>query len=508
MSKSIIIIGNGIAGLAAGCYAQMNGYRSQIFEMHKQPGGLCTAWERKEYIFDGCLHYLFGSGEGQPFNQIWHELGAVQGRKMINHEEFMRVKDYTGDLSGGGKELIAYVDPDRLAAHMKELSPVDSKLIDQFAEGIRQFMHFDLSLIQAKPRSLMTLSDYLNLMMKMAPFLEPLAHWGFLSAQEFADKFQDSFLRRAIPSLFGWPEIPMMAGLAMLAYTYTGNAAFPAGASLDFARAVEKRYIDLGGEIRYRAQVEKILVEEDRAVGIRLYSDEEYRADYIISAADGRNTIFEMLGGNYTNQKIKRMYDGHVPLYSQVQISLGVNRDFSHESHWVTYLLDKPILIAGEEHYNISVSHYCYDPSLAPAGKSVLIALLRSRYGYWQRIYGHQLYDTEQDQVSDIIIDFLETLYPGLRQDIEVIDEATPLSYERYTGNWQGSSCGWLLTKETMPLLVTGVSKQLPGLKNFYLAGQWVEPGGTVPLSANSGRNVMQLICHEDGKDFHTSLPE
>ena len=64
LEKSIIIIGGGIAGLAAGCYAQMNGYRTQIFELHFLPGGLCTAWERGPYVFDGCIHYLFGSGPG------------------------------------------------------------------------------------------------------------------------------------------------------------------------------------------------------------------------------------------------------------------------------------------------------------------------------------------------------------------------------------------------------------------------------------------------------------
>ncbi len=74
--KSIIIIGAGIAGLTAGCYAQMNGYRSQIFELYDLPGGLCTAWERRDYVFDGCIHYLLGSGEGQPFNSLWEELGA------------------------------------------------------------------------------------------------------------------------------------------------------------------------------------------------------------------------------------------------------------------------------------------------------------------------------------------------------------------------------------------------------------------------------------------------
>ena len=130
--KSIIIIGAGIAGLAAGCYGQMNGYDTQIFELHDRPGGLCTAWERKGYTFDGCIHYLFGSGRGQPYNQVWQELGAVQGRPMIDHEKFMEIVD------PAGQRLIVYSDPERLAAHMKALSPEDAELIDALAGGRRR----------------------------------------------------------------------------------------------------------------------------------------------------------------------------------------------------------------------------------------------------------------------------------------------------------------------------------------------------------------------------------
>ena len=72
--KRIIIIGAGVAGLATGCYAQMNGYSSHIFEMHDLPGGLCTAWERRGYVFDGCIHYLYGSGPGQP-TPLWGNWG-------------------------------------------------------------------------------------------------------------------------------------------------------------------------------------------------------------------------------------------------------------------------------------------------------------------------------------------------------------------------------------------------------------------------------------------------
>jgi phytoene dehydrogenase-like protein len=512
MGKSVIIIGAGIAGLAAGCYAQMNGYQSQIFELHNLPGGLCTAWERGnpaagEYVFDGCIHYLFGSGAGQPFHALWEELGAVQGRRMISHEEFMRV------AGPGGETLTVYTDPDRLEAHMRELAPRDAALSSALAQGVRQFASFDMSLLQQKPKSLMGPLDWARLGRQMMPFVGPLARWGLVSAQDFADRFKDPFLRRAVPQMFAWPDIPMMAGLSLLSYMHTGNAAFPAGASLEFARAIERRYLALGGQINYRAQVEKILTEADgrgrqRAVGVRLYDDRIFRADVVISAADGRGTLFDMLGEAFVSHALRERYtEGALPVHSQLQVSLGVNRDFSAEPHWVTHLLDRPLTIAGEDRYEVGVKHYCFDPSLAPAGKSVLIAMLTTHYGYWQRIYGRRLYDSEQTQVSDIVLDYLETLYPGIRADIEIRDEATPLSYERYTGNWQGSSCGWLLTKKTMPMMLLGMRKTLPGLQNFYMAGQWVEPGGSVPIVAMSGRNVIQMLCHADGKPFVALKP-
>jgi phytoene dehydrogenase-like protein len=56
--KTMIIIGAGVGGLATGCYAQIDSYHTQIFEMHSLPGGSCTAWRRKGYTFDGCIHHL------------------------------------------------------------------------------------------------------------------------------------------------------------------------------------------------------------------------------------------------------------------------------------------------------------------------------------------------------------------------------------------------------------------------------------------------------------------
>jgi phytoene dehydrogenase-like protein len=51
------------------------------------------------------------------------------------------------------------------------------------------------------------------------------------------------------------------------------------------------------------------------------------------------------------------------------------------------------------------------------------------------------------------------------------------------------------------------MSKTLPGLDNFHMAGQWVEPGGSLPVTAMSGRNVRQVICKQDKKEFVASTP-
>ncbi len=497
MSKSIIIVGAGIAGLAAGCYGQRNGYQTEIYELHDLPGGLCTAWERKGYVFDGCIHYLFGSAPGMPFNQVWADLGIGGDYPMLHHTEFIRVAD-----QASGRTLIAYSDPDRLAAHLKELAPADADHADELADGVRAFAAFDMASMQTRPRSLMGPTEFLELGKRMTPFLMPLIKWGGLSAEDYAQRWRDPFLRRAIPQMFAWPEIPMMAGLALLAYMQQGNAGFPAGGSLAFAQAIERRYLELGGVIHYKNQVQRVLVEEDRAVGVRLYDDSEHRADYVVGAADGRGAIFDWLEGRYVDKGLRQRYDGSLPIQSQVQVSYGVRRDLSADPHWVTYLLDKPVTIAGLERTEIGVKHYCFDPSLAPPGCSAVVVMLKSPYSYWQRIYGRKLYDMEQLQVADQVLDFLETLYPGLRADVEVTDVATPLSFERYTGNWQGATCGFLLTKATMRMMIQGVDKTLPGLSNFYMAGQWVEPGGSVPTAAMSGRQAIQLICAVDGKEF------
>src|SRR5512136_2433380 len=120
----MIIVGAGIAGLSAGCYAQMNGFHTQIFEMHNLPGGQCTAWKRNRFVFDGCIHHLAGCKPGSSLYSMWQELGILPNQPIIFPEHICRVEDEKG------KCFNVYTDLDRLKQHMLELSPSDMEIIN------------------------------------------------------------------------------------------------------------------------------------------------------------------------------------------------------------------------------------------------------------------------------------------------------------------------------------------------------------------------------------------
>ena len=80
----------------------------------------------------------------------------------------------------------------------------------------------------------------------------------------------------------------------------------------------------------------------------------------------------------------------------------------------------------------------------------------------------------------------------------------TPLTFSNNARAWRGAFEGWLPSSN----IFTHVPKTLPGLQRFYLAGQWVEPGGGVPTATMSGRHVVEIICAAQGRQFRASVAE
>lgn len=495
--KSMIIIGAGFAGLAAGIYGRLNGYNTQIFEMHNQPGGLCTSWKRKDYTFDACIHWLVGSSPDSPHNKMWLETGVAQGREFVYADEYCRCE------GADGRTVIFYADIDRLESHLLDLSPQDEKVIREFTDGIRMCTAFDFP------------SEYDPLLVRMkksvASLLAYVKHgrafrdWTKVTGEVFANRFRNPLLKEAFKEI--WiPEFSVVFMLFTFAWLHKRNAGYPIGGSLPMSKALEARYLALGGVLHYNKKVARVLTTDDRATGIRLVDGTEIAAARVISAADGHATLYRMLDGKYLDRATREPYENWPAFPSLLFISLGVNRRFDEIPFTVSgisFRLKEPVMIADKLCERLPVHIYNQDPTMAPEGKTAVTIMLDSDYEYWKNLeQDRNLYVQKKDEIAAQVIRLLEQRFPGISDQVEVTDVATPVTFERYTGNWKGSFEGWLITPDNAYTITKPMPQTVPGLKNFYMCGQWVEPGGGLPTSIISARRLLKKICREDGRRF------
>ncbi len=494
MAKSIIIIGGGLTGLSAGCYGQMNGYQTSIFEMADKAGGVCTAWQRNGYTIDGAMNWIKGTMPGTCFYNFWHELGAAPDWKIYHYDLYTITEDKNH------KVFTLYCDADRFEPYLLEMAPEDRAAIQEFTQAI----HISSSYAAPvdKPVELWDDADRVKTAQtEPARFL--MQKWSEVTFVDFAQRLKNPDLRAAF-SYFGL--FPMVRFIELLGLLHSKSAGYVIGGALALVQPIEKRYRQLGGKINFNARVAKILVENDKADGIRLADGTEYRADYVISAGDGRTVIFEMLGGKYIDAVVKNRYESPHLSAPIVYVALGANRAFDDvppSSNGLHYPLVKPIVIAGKPRNNINVLIYNFDPTLAPQGKNLVVVQYPTMdYHYWRTLRQDAArYRAEKDRIADEVIAGLEQRFPGISKQVEMRDVATPMTWEHYTGNWQGAYAGW------MSGAAGNINKTLPGLDNFYMAGQWVNPGGGMPAAVMSGNHTIQFICRKDNRPFVTSTP-
>ncbi len=500
-SKKVIIIGAGIAGMSAGCYLQMNGYETEIFESHGSPGGLCTSWKRKGYTIDGCIHGLVGSNPSHPWYALWDEIIDM------DEIQFYNSPVTRGIVCKNGQIFYEYSDLNALQNYMEQISPEDKKPIRDFIKGIRKLKKINVfDLMGKKPREFFNVWDYLK-MLKLLPGLFTMKKWFNVSLADFGDRFINPFLKEAV-SQFASPVLFEMLVLSEMDQKRSG---YPIGGSLYFSKLLEKSYLELGGKIHYNVQVVKINVisdeesQTDRATGITLETGELYEADIVISASDGYTTIFKMLDGKYVDQEILNLYEEMDLNPSRVLIHLGVNKKLKDLPDTIKLVLETPYKLADGSFFEaLDIRVFNFDPTLTPEGKTLIeVALEIKNYDFWAKLRteDRNAYRDLKEKIAKDIIEILSDCLVDIKMSVEMVDVATPATFNRYTNNLHGSIQGW--ANENI-FAMKKVKKELPNLGNFYMIGHWVQPGGGVPTAFLSGRHVTQIICKRDKKKFQT----
>ena len=495
----IVIIGGGIAGLSCGCYLQMNGLQTEILEAGLLPGGLCTAWHRGPYVFDGCLRWLLGTNPSSAFHQIWTELGAIAGREILSHDEVMRIE------GPDGQTLSVPADLDDLSREFKRIAPEDSGLIDQLVRAARRCAPLEPPL--EKPLELMTHLEKMRTGLRYLPMLPVILKWKSLPITTYTARYRNRFLRDALMIIAGDKRMSALVLVMVLGLKSRKNTAFVSGGSWAFAQAVADRYARLGGVVRYKTRVTSVTVQNNRATGVQCADGSIVPAPTVVSCADGHTTIFKMLGGRFVDKKILDLYHSCELFPAIIQVSLGINTTFRDAPHTLNLPLGLPLSVDDEtRHDRLEVETFGSNSGLCPEGKTVMTVRLPTIYEFWIALKkdNPSRYRAEKRRIVSEVIGILDRRFPGLAGRLECSDIATPATYVRYTGNWKGSYEGWLPTPR---ILGRRIACTLPRLEDFYMAGHWVVAGGGLPSAALSGRYVAQIICARNGKTFVPTQP-
>jgi len=493
MAKKIVIIGGGVAGLSAGIYASLNGFDAEIIEMHSITGGQCTAWDRKGYRFDYCLHWLVGTRNG-TFNDIWRETDVINNNvEIIDHEVHTKI------TSEDGKEFIIYTDLNRWEQYLINFAPEDEKKIKKMCSDMRRS-----SFLQpfSDPPGLRKFGQTITSMFGMMPIMTLLMKYGHKSCDEYFRKlgFKNDSLKYFLNSIFGSIDFSALAFIMMFAWFNQKNAGYLIGGSLPLAQRMTKKYIDLGGKLRTKSKVSEIVVENNKAQGVILSDGTEINADYVISAADGYSTIFKMLGGKYLNKKISNAYKNWKLFNPIVQVSFGIAKIIDSKVPSESWLMKDQVIGRTKTINGYSIMNYCFDRTMAPEGKSVIVMRFESPWELWKDIDPLE-YKNEKEQIEKESKVILEKHYPGISAFIEVCDVATPVTDVNYTGVWKGAYEGFLPSSKN---LMDNLKPTLPDLKNFYMAGQWLSPGGGLPPAGQTGKWAIQFICKKEKIIFKT----
>lgn len=492
-SKKIVIVGGGIAGLSAGIYGRLAGYDVDIYEKNPIAGGQCMGWNRKGCHIDNCIHWLTGTREGTSLRKVWETVGALdKNTKFADCDSF-----YTS--IAGGVRVTLWKDLERTEKELLQLSPNDEEEIKKFITHVKYAAECEMP--TEKPMDAMGFTDYIRMAGSMANMPKVMKEYGSIDLEELSGRFQHPALK-ALFTDYMPKEYVASSFLVSYASIVSGNGEIPLGGSLAMAQRMGKRFQDLGGRLHCNTPVSRILIEKEKAVGIETPDKKTMRADYVISSVDTMEMFGRLIGKNYMDRRWRSCYGNNekYPLFTAVQAAFVVERK-RYAGKGTIFFDCAPFETGGKKVERISVKSYEYEPDFAPIGKTVLqvnVPQFDREYFYWKGLTREE-YEKQKKETIKAIEERLLTQFPGLQGHMEFLDCWTPLTYERYCNAYHGAYMGFITRKDVKSFRVKGTVK---GIKNLYIASQWIMAPGGLPVAVTAGKFAVWRIVRKDKKQM------
>jgi len=509
----VVIVGAGHNGLASSCVLARRGLRVLVLERREVVGGMCVTEEIfKNFRYDmGCVYpYWIKQSVVDEFQLEKRGLEFIDtggitytaifpdGAYLTFYEDDMKTADEIKKFSE--RDAQAYVDLVRFWRKFKptidtlltSLPPLD--LINDFAKPLPVKLAF-LKMFGRLPPGL----DNLLELVKDPANLEAMAEFLFKSTGTMLDElFESEYVKAALVpeslevSLSGPSSAPMSALVwRIMMKERTGRVK---GGMGNFTIALQRAAEDAGANIRTGAEVEKILVKDGTAYGVKLKSGEEIQAKIIASNADPHRTFLGLVGEKEldgpTLEKIRR--------FKLVASGLRLNYALSRkpafpipEERRVAAVMFCPSFDYAERAFAEAILGNppkrplllldvptVTDNTLAPPGKHILQAwvnptVYEPKQGSWDAIK-----ESYVDNLTDLIGEFT----PDFRSSILHSFIQTPTDFERrfYAtgGDVEHGDFSWYQQLWFRPMI--GCHDGRTPIRNLYIVGAGIHPGGGV----------------------------
>ncbi|GAA3943798.1 NAD(P)/FAD-dependent oxidoreductase [Litoribacillus peritrichatus] len=493
----VIVIGAGNAGLTAAVSAQRNGARTLLLERHNIPGGCATSFVRGNFEFEVALHQLSGMGtDEKPFilRQIFEKLGIMDKIEVVHEGELYRI------IMPGEFDVTLPASWSGLRKTLVETYPSEADNIPKFLTLCEKVTMEAFMMLPKAQKA----ND--EAMLKAA--CPNYVKYGLRPFKDVLDEFfNDEDLKTVIAAYWcyiGLPpkDIPFQ-DMAMMLYAYAAfKPSHIKGGSQAVSSALLESFLEAGGEVRFNCGAEKILTEGKQVRGVRTEHGETFTCGSVISNASPIHTFNEMLDFEQPPEEIandmksRRLGTSAFVLYIGLDCSpedIGVTA----ASTFITDDRDEEVAHKNMEgmtppcHTMLTCYNYD-DPSFAPEGKSAL-SLLCLQYGEpWENIPAEEYAKTKYE-FADHLIEHAERVFPGIREHIEEVEVATPLTMMRYLNTPGGAIYGFRQNIQEGGLF----RERMNAVQGLFMAGCWNGMGGFQPtymIGESTGRAAVKHI--------------
>jgi prolycopene isomerase len=483
-----IVIGAGNAGLTAAATLQRAGARTLLVERHNVPGGCATSFRRGRFEFEVALHQL--SGIGTPAQQTPLR-GLLENLDVADKLDFVQEDDLYRAVVPGVADVRLPADWAGAAESIETAFPGNRARVEKFFDLVRRVSYGQIAARRGLPAEKVDPVVFRN---------------GLRTTKDVLDEHFDDNRVKAMLGIY-WsylgqpPSVLPFQDFALTLFVYFEFKPWHLrGGSQALSSALLDSFQAAGGQVRFNMAIEAILTHHGAVVGVRLSDGEEITAPDVVSNAS-TPTTYGMLDPSIVPPAIRKDLGTRRVGVSGFVMHMGLaatpaELGFTNSTSFVCADMDDDRTFASMHTLKparmICATSYDVAPiGFAPPGASHVSLMTLQYADAWDNVAPKD-YAAAKFAYAQSLLDLLETMTPGVRDTIEEVDVATPLTMMRYLGHPGGAIYGYDQDATEGWLFRDSESNtHVPGL---HLAGSWSSMGGFQPTLEAGARVARQLL--------------